>query len=75
MSYCRFENTVSDLRDCYDNMDSNDLSRSEFYARRHLIELCMTIACEYVDLLGEDFKDEFDEDHHSSIMYGIDNNQ
>ena len=62
MSYCRFENTVSDLRDCYNNMDSNDLSKSEFYARRHLIELCMSIACEYVDLLGEDFKEEFDED-------------
>ena len=75
MSYCRFENTVSDLRDCYDNMDRDDLNRSEFYARRHLIELCMSIACEYVDLLGEDFKEEFDEDHHSSIMYGVDNNQ
>ena len=62
MSYCRFENTVSDLRDCYNNMDSNDLSKSEFYARRHLIELCMSIACEYVDLLGEDFEEEFDED-------------
>ena len=62
MSYCRFENTVSDLRDCYNNMDSNDLSKSEFYARRHLIELCMSIACEYVDLLGEDFEEEYDED-------------
>jgi hypothetical protein len=62
MSYCRFENTVSDLRDCYNNMDSNDLSKSEFYARRHLIELCMSIACEYVDLLGEDFVDEYPED-------------
>ena len=62
MSYCRFENTVSDLRDCYNNMDSNNLSKSEFYARRHLIKLCMSIACEYVDLLGEDFEEEFDED-------------
>jgi hypothetical protein len=56
-------------------MDSNDLSKSEFYERRHLIELCMSIACEYVDLLGEEFEEEFDEDHHSSIMYGVDNNQ
>ena len=62
MSYCRFENTVYDLRDCYNNMDSNDLSKSEFYARRHLIELCMSIACEYVDLLGQEFKEEYDED-------------
>jgi len=61
MSYCRFENTLRDLRDCYNNMDSNDLSKSEFYERRHLIELCMSIACEYVDLLGEDFVDDYSE--------------
>ena len=75
MSYCRFENTLRDLRDCYSNMDSDDLSKSEFYARRQMIELCMSIACEYVDLLGEDFEEEFDEDHYSSVMYGVDNNQ
>ncbi len=75
MSYCRFENTLSDLRDCYDNMDRDDLSQSEFYMRRHMIKLCMLIACDYVDLLGEDFEEEFDEDHYSSVMYGVDNNQ
>ena len=75
MSHYRFENTFNDLLDCYDNMDSNDLGRVEFYNRKRMIELCMTIACEYVDLLGEDFKEEFDEDHYSSIMYGVDNNQ
>lgn len=62
MSYCRFENTLRDLRDCYNNMDSDDLSKSEFYARRHMIKMCMSIACEYVDLLGEDFVDEYPED-------------
>jgi len=61
MSYCRFENTLRDLRDCYYNMDNNDLSQSEFYARRHMIELCMSIASEYVDLLNEDFVDEYPE--------------
>ena len=58
MSYCRFENTLRDLRDCYSNMDSDDLSQSEFYMRRHMIELCMSIACEYVDILGEEFVEE-----------------
>ena len=58
MSYCRFENTLRDLRDCYNNMDSDDLSKSEFYARRHMIEMCMSIACEHVDILGQEFKDE-----------------
>jgi len=61
MSYCRFENTLRDLRDCYNNMDSDDLSESEFYARRHMIELCMSIATEYVDLLSEDFVEEYPE--------------
>ena len=60
-SYCRFENTLRDLRDCYDNMDSDDLSQSEFYARRQMIELCMSIASEYVDLLDQDFVDEYPE--------------
>jgi len=23
MSYCRFENTLADLRDCYENLDDN----------------------------------------------------
>jgi hypothetical protein len=56
-------------------MDSDDLSQSEFYARKQMIELCMSIACEYVDILGQEFEEEFDEDHYSSIMYGVDNNQ
>ncbi len=34
MSYCRFENTLGDLQDCYDNIDDPDLSESEKRARR-----------------------------------------
>jgi hypothetical protein len=58
MSYCRFENTLRDLRDCYNNMGIDDLSQSEFYARRHMIALCMAIADECGDLLGQEFEDE-----------------
>jgi len=61
MSYCRFENTLNDLRDCSRNMGNDDLSESEFYARKQLIELCMTIACEYVDILSVEFVDEYPE--------------
>ena len=61
MSYCRFENTLNDLRDCSRNMGNDDLSESEFYARKQMIELCMTIACEYVDILSEEFVDEYPE--------------
>ena len=58
MSYCRFENTLRDLRNCYDNMDSDDLSKSEFYARKQMIELCIVIASEYEDLLDEEWSDD-----------------
>lgn len=46
MSYCRFENTAKDLRDCYENMD-NGLSESEKKARERLIRLCIYIARDY----------------------------
>ena len=62
MSYCRFENTLKDLRDCYNNMGNDDLSQSEFYARRHMIELCRSIAFEYVELLDQDFEGMFIDD-------------
>jgi hypothetical protein len=45
-SYCRFENTLSDLRDCYMNMDEGT-NPEETVARKELIELCMKIADEY----------------------------
>jgi len=48
MSYCRFENTVSDLQDCYDNMDLNgDASEHEQRARTRLLLLCKSIVDDY----------------------------
>lgn len=50
MSYCRFENTERDLRDCYHNMDNpDDLSDTEAEARESIIQLCLDIAEEYGD--------------------------
>lgn len=49
MSYCRFENTVHDLRDCQANMDNLDLSESEKRARKDLIETCKDIADDYYE--------------------------
>lgn len=54
MSYVRFQNTLADLQDCYDNMDK-ELSGAEKRARKDLIELCRTIVDEYD---SEDYKDE-----------------
>jgi len=43
-------------------MDGYDLSKSEFYARKRMIELCISIANGCEDLLDEEFDDEFSED-------------
>lgn len=47
MSYCRFQNTLPDLRDCYENMDADDLDEDEAKARERIIKLCVRIASEY----------------------------
>lgn len=47
MGYCRFENTLNDLRDCYRHMDDGDLSHEETAARERLVEFCQRIADEY----------------------------
>jgi hypothetical protein len=52
MSYCRFENTANDLRDCQEHMDdTDDLSPHEQKARLRLIRLCSQIASDYEDEL------------------------
>jgi hypothetical protein len=50
MSYCRFENTLGDLRDCYDHIDEDLTSDHEIKARKRMIELCKRIVDDY----GED---------------------
>jgi hypothetical protein len=47
MSYCRFENTEHDLRDCFANLPNNDLSKREAVAFADLIMLCKDIADRY----------------------------
>jgi len=48
MSYCRFQNTLSDLVDCADNInDIEEMSEEELKARKQLIRLCMEIAYEF----------------------------
>lgn len=61
MSYCRFENTLEDLKDCYSAMDGDDLSKSEFDARKQMIELCWIIFNEYSYLADEEFENSNDD--------------
>lgn len=42
MSYCRFQNTKNDLRDCVEHI-GDDVSPEEHKARIKLIELCRDI--------------------------------
>lgn len=53
MSYCRFQNTLPDLRDCYeamnDGLNLNDMDKDEARACRKLIRLCTRIADDYGD--------------------------
>lgn len=59
MSYCRFENTYQDLRDCYDAMErqaelqssghDSDLSQSEANYKQRLIALCQTIVEDFTE--------------------------
>ncbi len=51
MSYCRFQNTLEDLRDCYDNWpnDKSKLSLAEVKAKDRLIKLCQMIVQDFED--------------------------
>ena len=50
MTYCRFQNTLGDLRDCEDALDEDKpLSPDEARARQALIELCARIAEDFGD--------------------------
>ena len=49
MSYCRFENTLHDLRDCLEHMEDDDLSDDEVRARAKLCDTCKTIAIDFCD--------------------------
>lgn len=58
LSYCRFQNTLPDLRDCYEHIWDDDLSSEEKKARLELVKLCIEIADEFG---GNDPDDAFAE--------------
>ena len=68
MSYCRWENTLRDLQDCFDALQSgeakdSDLSSYELSAKKQLIQLCQDMLDE-VEFQAEnpDMEDEEDFD-------------
>lgn len=59
MSYCRFQNTLSDLKDCVEAMydiDGNfqELSKEEARAAKALIVLCDDLVISYGHLSDEE---------------------
>lgn len=67
MSYCRFENTLSDLEDCFEALQNGEIeSTSEKKkAKRMLLRMA-----EF--LLDNDILDEFPEDYEERIKEWID---
>lgn len=54
MGYCRFQNTLEDLRDCYkalqhEDWDAETEDEHETRARKKLIDLCGTIANDFAE--------------------------
>ena len=54
MSYCRFSNTLEDLRDCYENIDDAEMSNEEMMSRDSLLALCCKMAHELEHMINQD---------------------
>lgn len=58
MSYCRFQNTLSDLEDCVDALyeisDLDELSDDEKRAAKKLIKACIEVNDNLSDLLWQE---------------------
>ena len=72
MSYCRFQNTELDLRDCNNEMDDAytlndmDLSSDEYNAMLRLVSLCQDVLDNYERLKNAE---EFEEEDLSDFCY------
>ena len=70
MSYCRFRNTLTDLRDCILNIEDHDLSEEEAQARYRMIkEIAATV--DRYDLLDESCRECFNPNS-EEYQYGED---
>lgn len=62
MSYCRFHNTLKDLEDCRDALDSGEISSQEEKKKaKALVELCKEIADNYDEDYVDSIKTEDDD--------------
>jgi hypothetical protein len=62
MSYCRFQNTLNDLRDCEEALaDGDELSAEEARAAKKLLNLCADISGTYSEEDIEDMEEKCDD--------------
>lgn len=75
MSYCRFRNTLEDLKDCKNALYNSDISSDEeAYAAKRLIEICKEIADNYepedaYDMINDE--EDFDESLNEGKLWYI----
>jgi hypothetical protein len=58
MGHCRFNNTLNDLRDCYDHLGDENLSNAEFMAMLDLVQMCAKVVNSTVGIGDPEFKVE-----------------
>jgi len=68
MSYCRFQNTVKDLRDCEEALlnieescDLDDLHQDELRALKQLLKVCNRIVSEGYEEMINDYEESQNE--------------
>lgn len=63
MSYCRFENTYKDLQDCFEALDSLEISNeNEKYYAKKLLKLCGEISDQYeIASINDDYEEKIDD--------------
>ncbi len=68
MGYCRFENTVEDLDDCYEHF-GDQLSPEEDRARKRMMRICKDIIADYGEEEQKEEQNGMDTHYHLCINY------
>jgi hypothetical protein len=61
MSYCRFYNTLEDLRDCQEHINDTSMGKEELEKRNRLVEICQEIVDEAEEIEEKDLEENEDD--------------
>ena len=59
MGYCRFRNTLPDLKDCMNHIDDDDLDIDENNARIRLIQMCCELSDGFKGMSDSDIESRY----------------